>query len=213
MAALHLYFKRRLPGIPREHVTFFKSTYGLSFIDVSQNWEGLDPDKTVLSVISSNFEPLTVLPHEEERADTLIEELGRYLPEIRDAVENGDLDLDRTRASMQSHEDAPLFINTIGAWESRPTGDTEIENLFLAGDYCRTEADLTTMESAVSSGLITAGKILKQLQIAEDFGPIKLRTRSLPFHKFLKYAPYPGIRLLSMLVSRSEERRHYTNRG
>src|SRR3954453_1865981 len=42
----------------------------------------------------------------------------------------------------------PLFINTIGCWQYRPREATEIENLFLASDYVKTDTDLATMEGA-----------------------------------------------------------------
>ncbi len=42
MAAFHFYLNRKIPNLPREHVNLFESNYGLSFIDVSQTWQGLE---------------------------------------------------------------------------------------------------------------------------------------------------------------------------
>lgn len=42
----------------------------------------------------------------------------------------------------------PLLINTPNSWSLRPQAQTEIENLFLAADYVRTDTDLATMEGA-----------------------------------------------------------------
>jgi hypothetical protein len=45
----------------------------------------------------------------------------------------------------------PLLINQAGSWEYRPEARTQIPNLFLAGDYVRTNTDLATMEGANES--------------------------------------------------------------
>jgi uncharacterized protein with NAD-binding domain and iron-sulfur cluster len=45
----------------------------------------------------------------------------------------------------------PLLINTAGSWAYRPNAKTAIPNLFLAGDYVRTNTDLATMEGANES--------------------------------------------------------------
>ena len=42
----------------------------------------------------------------------------------------------------------PLLINTPRSWQFRPEAETQIDNLFLAADYVRTDTDLATMESA-----------------------------------------------------------------
>jgi hypothetical protein len=64
----------------------------------------------------------------------------------------------------------PLFINTIGAWPNRPRAKTNIQNLYLAGDYVKNAIDLACMEGAVSSALEAAAQILR------DHG----ETESLP---------------------------------
>lgn len=42
----------------------------------------------------------------------------------------------------------PLLVNTVHSWTLRPNASSNIENLFLAGDYVRTNTDLATMEGA-----------------------------------------------------------------
>src|ERR1041385_1204223 len=61
---------------------------------------------------------------------------------------------------LRSNLNAPLFLNTVGSWAFRPGTRTRIPNLYVAGDYCRTHADLTTMESAVMSALNTARDVI-----------------------------------------------------
>ncbi|MFI5718576.1 FAD-dependent oxidoreductase [Nocardia sp. NPDC051750] len=53
-----------------------------------------------------------------------------------------------------------LMINTKSSWENRPTGPTKVPNLFLAGDYLKTEVDLATMEGACEGGRHAANAIL-----------------------------------------------------
>lgn len=42
----------------------------------------------------------------------------------------------------------PLLVNSINSWGLRPTAATDIDNMFLASDYVRTNTDLATMEGA-----------------------------------------------------------------
>ncbi len=42
----------------------------------------------------------------------------------------------------------PLLVNTVHSWTLRPNANTNIQNLFLAADYVRTNTDLATMEGA-----------------------------------------------------------------
>ena len=145
MAALHVHFERRLPGIPRDHVNLLGSRYGLSYVDVSQWWEG--GDSTVLNLIASDFRPLVGLS-DETATRYLIDDLKPYLPPFAEA--------DVRTAYLQSHEEEPLFVNEVGAWPHRPTARTGLSNLYLAGDYCQTHVDLVSMEGAVTSGLHAA---------------------------------------------------------
>jgi uncharacterized protein with NAD-binding domain and iron-sulfur cluster len=54
----------------------------------------------------------------------------------------------------------PLLINKAGSWEHRPEARTQIPNLFLAGDYVRTNTDLATMEGANESARRAVNGIL-----------------------------------------------------
>jgi uncharacterized protein with NAD-binding domain and iron-sulfur cluster len=154
MASLNLEFARRLSGIPRNHVNLPDSRFGLSFIDVSQTWPGLTT--TCLNVIASDFTPLETIS-DNEAIDALFEELRRFLPVIERA--------EVSRLNFQPHRNQPLFMNDAGIWQFRPRASTEIPNLFLAGDYCRTHVDLVSMESAVTSGLHAAEAVRKRLRI------------------------------------------------
>lgn len=45
----------------------------------------------------------------------------------------------------------PIIVNTKGSWRDRPTAGTRLPNLFVAGDFARTQTDLATMEGANES--------------------------------------------------------------
>jgi uncharacterized protein with NAD-binding domain and iron-sulfur cluster len=159
MAALHLRVQKKLPDLPREHVFFHGSYYALSFIDITPHWKGSD-GRHELSFISSNYSPLNGVSKEGAK-DLLMEEISEFLPITPDDVESWELN---------PNTDVPLFINTIGAWPNRPQPKTNINNLYLAGDYVKNAIDLACMEGAVSAALGAAAQILS------DHG----ETESLP---------------------------------
>lgn len=156
MASLNLYLSRRIPGMPHGHTNLLGSQFGLSFIDVSQVWVGTE--NTVLNIIASDYTPLESLTGAEATAQ-LISELRRYVPGIADN--------DIRRAYLQPHSDAPLFRNDVGAWPFRPSAHTELDNLFLAGDCCRSHVDLVSMEGAITTGLHAAEAIRTRLGLAK----------------------------------------------
>ena len=121
----------------------------------------------------------------------LIEELIEYVPEIC----REDID----RCHLQSNLDSPLFLNTVGSWHFRPGTKTRIDNLYITGDYCQSEADLTTMESTVISGLHTASHILEDQKLPADVGFIPLETYSRKRLLLIKYLALLPILLLSRL--------------
>jgi uncharacterized protein with NAD-binding domain and iron-sulfur cluster len=55
----------------------------------------------------------------------------------------------------------PLLINRPGSHNLRPEVTSEVSNLFLAGDYVRTETDLATMEGANEAGRRAVNAVLK----------------------------------------------------
>jgi len=166
MAAIHVFFKRRVPEIPREHTILVDSHCELSFVDVSQHWQDLDV--TVLSCIASEFAPLAALSPGEMKRQLLAE----ILTWLNGVVTEQDVDLARTR--VFPNLSAPLFLNTVGAWSYRPNTKTRLENLYVAGDWCRSRVDLTTMEGAISSALSTAGRVLRDLGVSDPVEPIEI---------------------------------------
>lgn len=190
MAAMHVGLRRRVPEIPPEHTVLMDSRYELSFVDVSQHWAGLPC--TELSVIASDFWSLETLSEAAAREE-LLTELLRYL---HPAVQREDLD--PARIHLFTNVSVPLFLNTVGAWSYRPNTKTRLANLYIAGDYCRTQVDLTTMESAVSSGLATARRLLEDLGIPRSRGPLALEAWPAPLMRVATLSLLPGMLALGL---------------
>jgi len=175
IASFDVYFKKKLAGIPKEHVILRDSGYGLSFIDNSQVWVD-DPQMSkfsVLSVAASNFYALASLePHED--AYYILKRLSEYIPVFNPGKHWGDeeSDVDWDKSYFQPNAGDALFINQTGSEMWRPQKTYEgIPNLFFAGDFCMTVIDVITVEGAVVSGLEAA----KALQLREPLGdPIEV---------------------------------------
>lgn len=176
MAALHLYFRERVEGVPREHVNLVDSPYGLTFIDVSQCWDGGGP--TALNLVASDITRLATLGAERAVA-LLFDDLRRYLPQLRWD------DLDHARTRYQPHLDEPLCVNDAGSWQFRPDARDagpgsvrgQLRNLFVAGDYCRSWVDLVCMEGAVATGLLAAEALRRDAGIAD---PVTVEEVDVP---------------------------------
>src|SRR5579859_8240915 len=75
--------------------------------------------------------------------------------------------------TYQDHLQQQLFMNNVGNWAYRPEAKTKIANLYLAGDYCRSAIDLVCMEGALSTGLLAAQAIAKEIGLRE---PVTVRV-------------------------------------
>ncbi len=163
MTGLNIYFNKKIPDIPKDHIFLIGGSYALSFIDVSQHWPNLP--NTTLSVISSDsFQLKSVSPDGWWKA--LYGEIKKFLP-----VTDADVD----HYYLHQNVETPLFLNTIAAWPNRPTVKSKIPNLRFAGDYVQNITDLATMEGATCSGMDAATTIL------DDAG---VPHRTMPTHPF-----------------------------
>ena len=57
----------------------------------------------------------------------------------------------------EANTDSQLFINQTGtdAWRPEASSD-HVSNLYVAGDFCNNDIGMTTIESAVTTGLAAA---------------------------------------------------------
>ena len=151
MISLDVYFRRRLPNVPRGIVVLLNSRYKLSFLDQSQIWRDWHGG-TFLNVVVSDSD--TILSYEPDQiVDLVLHELRHYL-----AFDPADIDHTNVRKNL----DEGLFINEVGSWDYRPAAKTAIPNLFIAGDFCRTVVDVVTIEAAVVSGLDAAEAVRRK---------------------------------------------------
>jgi phytoene dehydrogenase-like protein len=165
MSALHVFLNYKIPNLPREHVFFTGSHYGLSFIDNAQTWS--DPasaNGTYLSFISSNFSPLSRVSKGKAK-ELLLKEIREYMPILPGGIQD---------IRLNTNIGTPLYINTVGSWTNRPRIDSKIENLFFAGDYVKTDVDLACMEGALASAIQAVHLI------SENYGPYALPEPSIP---------------------------------
>ncbi len=128
------------------------SRFDLSFIDLSQIWSGLQV--TALSITACDAAELQGLSTETAVA-TVVPELARFIPNLNS--------LKVTASDFQDHAGEPLLMNDVGAWQYRPEAATQLSNLYLAGDYCRTAVNLASMEGAIASGLAAAESLRKDV--------------------------------------------------
>jgi protoporphyrinogen oxidase len=177
MASLDVYVSKTIPGMPKEHVVLLDSKYGLTFIDNSQLWPGIEG--TALSVASTDFRSLALLP-EEVAFTEILRELQNYLP-FHDA--------DVLYWHIETNAGDTLFVNEIGSDQWRPGPKTHVPNLFLAGDYCRTFIDVVTVEGAVVSGLQAVRAL--QEQVALDLGGQTAGTKLLEPVTIIEPEAYP----------------------
>ena len=183
MSALQITLKRRLRDFPKEHINLVGSRWGITLVDISQHWDGLET--TTLNAVAARAWPLR--GHSQVAVENLlVDEILAYLPVIRRSDIEGE-------PQLQMHFEQPLFVNTVASWQSRPGPATDFENLFVAGDYCQTEADLATMESAVMSGINAAAGVLKRAGKRVQVTQLPIGGPSPLLLSLMRYAGLPVV--------------------
>ena len=172
MTGIMFYTRRKVPLV-HGHVNCLDSPWSVTAIGQAQFWDGRDfaadyGDGTALDCVSaivSEWDRPGILYGKPARACTREEIVEECWAQLKDGVNDAGRtlieDADRVAWFMdpavtglggpdpQNRE--PLFIHPTGTWHLRPTARTAVPNLFLAGDYVRTDVDLATMEGANES--------------------------------------------------------------
>ena len=168
------------------HGIYVDSPWALTSIAQQQFWTEFDvtdrrPDVAgVLSVIVSDWDTPGIR-HEKPARECTREEikeeiwaqlkahLNRETERLTDTM-LVDWFLDpaivETRDGIENR--SPLLVNTVGSLKHRPAAATEVQNLALAADYVRTNADLASMESANEAGRRAANAVLKRSRVRAD---------------------------------------------
>lgn len=187
-AALDLYFKVQLDHIPREHVVCRDSKYGLTFIDNSQLWHGDENMKcdgqriTCLNVAATDFYKLDGMS-KRDAMDAIIDDLRRYL-------DFDDTEIDWSKTYLQMNQNEPLFLNEVGSERWRPATNTEVPNLFLAGDFCDNPIGVVCVEGAVVSGLMAARAVQAYVR---DMPDVALDSPMLKPIEILEPYAFPAV--------------------
>lgn len=182
MISLELYFNRKLPDVPISVTPLLQSRFNLSFLDNSQIWRGWQGG-TFLDVIASDADIL-INYSEEQIIRLMIEELRKF-------IRFDEADLERDRMFLKTNIGEELFLNEVGTWDYRPSATTAIQNLFIAGDFCRTPVDVVTIEGAVASGLLAADMLRRRHGVADPIPIVWPDTYPTPWVEALAMAGLP----------------------
>jgi hypothetical protein len=198
---LHVYFKHQLRGIPPAPVGLYGSSLGLAFTDISQTWQGGTgfEERTVLAVSSSDPFGLPGTG-ENEDAMAILRELAEYL-EFEPGERWGEsAQIDWKLTDYHPNSDAQLFVNEVGTDACRPeVACAELDNLFLAGDFCANRIGLTTIESAVTTGLEAAAAIVERRGIGAPVEIADPRVQPGAYYVWLRYVWGPYAMAAKML--------------
>jgi uncharacterized protein with NAD-binding domain and iron-sulfur cluster len=174
------FYLRRPTRIARGHTAYVDSPWSLTSIAQSQFWSrtklsesGDGSVRDCLSVDISDWntpgilygKPAIECTHD-EIAREVWAQLQRHL-EGPAALDDSDLvswfldtGVSWDAAQNRNTNADPLLINTAGSWAARPNAHGGLENLFLAGDYVRTNIDLATMEGACEAARTAVNALL-----------------------------------------------------
>ncbi|AHH20108.1 putative oxidoreductase [Nocardia nova SH22a] len=176
------------------HIGWLESPWRMSGIHQTAHWKKLHPDiakeygdgsvKGILSVDISDWHTPGV--QNKKAADQLspedvAKEAWYQITKTTDKIHANNLvgwflDPGLVWNGSGYTNDDPLLINTAGSWDIRPESPTKIPNMFLAGDYNKTEIDLATMEGANEGGRMAANAILDASGSTSDKAKLWKRT-------------------------------------
>jgi uncharacterized protein with NAD-binding domain and iron-sulfur cluster len=175
------FYLRKTVNITRGHIDFIDSPWALTALTQGQFWNhhrfrrdfGDGSVADCLSVDISNWDEPGILYGKPAKRCTPQQIADEVWAQVKAHKTAGDALPDHILHSSfmdpgvkwhpdrrRNTNDTPLLVNTVGSWAKRPTARTKIHNLFLAGDYVRTNIDLATMEGANESARAAVNALL-----------------------------------------------------
>ncbi|TXD42837.1 FAD-binding protein [Lujinxingia vulgaris] len=164
-----LFFLNKDIALNHGHILYVDSPWALTSIFSQNFWEDIDLDeygngdlKGILSICISDWNKPGVIYGKAARDCTAEEIKEEVWAQITSRLnDTGTIYLDPAdviewflsptidiQPGQPTKNTEPLLLNTVGSLRYRPEAASQIENLFLASDYVRTNTDLATMESA-----------------------------------------------------------------
>jgi len=179
MVGLQFYLREPLP-LANGHVNYVHSPFALTSISQAQFWKrplnryGDGGVRESLSAIVSDWETPGILYGKPARDCTAEEVAAESWAQLKAHLNDGGEELLRDDMLHSWHLDpamkpngrgglrnsTPLFIQNPGSWYDRPESATGIPNLFLAGDWVKTDINVTTMDGANQGGRQAANALL-----------------------------------------------------
>lgn len=179
MNGLMFYLKERV-DVTKGHVNYVDSGWAITSISEEQFWKrslttyGDGTVKECLSAIISDWSTPGNFNGKSAR-DCVPEEIAKEAwAQIKAHLNDTDTVVDDDMVhswfldpaiidsgTPDVRNDEPLFIQDPGSWNRRPTAVTGIDNLFLAGEWIKTDQNVTTMEGANEGGRYAANGVLQ----------------------------------------------------
>ncbi|MEV6767675.1 FAD-dependent oxidoreductase [Nocardia sp. NPDC051030] len=205
------FFLRQRADLTNGHVGYNDAPWGLTSISEAQFWRrpvssyGDGGAQEVLSAIISEWEEPGTFNGKTAMVCTPDELARETWAQIKahvdddgetqltdDMVHSWMIDPGLTGAGTPdiAYDDA-IFIQNPGSWDDRPNAWTAVDNLFLAGDWIKTQMNVACMEGANEGGRLAANAVLhaagsgqSEAQITPRFTmplwePLKLVDREL----------------------------------
>ena len=147
ITGIHLWFDRKITDLP--HATL---------LDRTIQWMFNKQDGRYVQLVVSASRSLTPMS-KNEIVELALRELTEFFPNVRDAQ------LERSHVVKEVRA---TFSARPGLESIRPTAQTHIQNLFLAGDWTRSGWP-ATMEGAVRSGYLAAEAVTASLGAERRF--------------------------------------------
>ena len=141
ITGIHLWFDRSITDLP--HATF---------LDRTIQWLYNKQDGKHVQLVVSASRSLTELS-KGDVVQLALKELAEFFPTVKDAK------LERSHVVKEMRA---TYSAKVGLEAKRPTANTQVRNLFLAGDWTKSDWP-STMEGAVRSGYKAAEAILESL--------------------------------------------------